>query len=1030
MDPERARIQADLSGQIDGSVECDDLALEMYSTDASIYQQRPLGVVRPTSVEDVVACVNYARANQLSVIPRGAGSNTMGSCLGPGLVLDFSYSMRRIVKVDRDTVTVQPGLVLAELNRELSAHDRLFGPDPLIRSVSTMGGVLSMNSTGSHWTKYGDPRDQVVSLDVVTANGEFIQLESARNLLSRGSTMVDSETTVSPQPEVARDLERKLTGILRTNEALIEESRPNVRMNQAGYNVFDAFHDSNIDLTRILVGSEGTLGIITQATLLTEPKPRHRGVALMFFHRLETAAKAAVEISKMGVVACDMLDRRLLSFARETRGEFTRLIPSEAEAMLLVEFQDVDDSALRQKLAHLQTRIHRRKKLAFEVRLATQEAERDLFWRLTRRVIPSLYRLKGTQRAIPFIDDIAIDPAKLPEFVGTLHQVLNDNEVTASIFSHTPQGLIHLRPFLNLSDEKDLLKMQRLANQVFEKVNEIGGTISGSQGDGLSRTWYLHRQYGKLLNVFSDIKNTFDPQNILNPGKIVGQPYSALTDNVRHLNLAPAFVFQAEGAGEARFAEERVQEAPSGMKSEPPVKPAKPAKQLTVLQPNLNWVLPEIGLAARNCNGCGRCRTTNPKERMCPVFRLAPREEASPRAKANLMRGVLTGSLDPAVLSQDEFKEIADLCVNCHQCRFECPAGVDIPKLMVEAKSQYYALNGLKLSDWLLTRLDWLYELAGRMPRVTNRLITTPMFRWLLDRLLGVAQGRKLPRFANRSLIRWATKEKLTRPSKQQSRKVVYFVDAYANWNDVELGRAFVRVLQHNGIDVLIPPGQGISGMSLISEGAIDQVRKLASRNVEMLAEWIRQGYQVVTTEPSAALVLTHEYLNMMDDADTELVASNTVESSSYLWQLHQAGDLELDFTPLNASIGYHLPCHQRALLQKKDDDTIPGVKLLRLIPGLQVEQLEQGCSGMAGTYGLKRKNYNRSLRMGMPLINAMRSPSIIAGTTECSACKIQMEQGTTKPTIHPVKILALAYGLLPELEDLFNRRSEELTVT
>ncbi len=394
------------------------------------------------------------------------------------------------------------------------------------------------------------------------------------------------------------------------------------------------------------------------------------------------------------------------------------------------------------------------------------------------------------------------------------------------------------------------------------------------------------------------------------------------------------------------------------------------------------------------------------------------------------MRSVLTGSLDPTALSQDEFKEVADLCVNCHQCRFECPAGVDIPKLMVEAKSQYYALNGLKLSDWLLTRLDWLYDLAGRMPRVTNRLITSPMSRWLLDRFLGVAQGRKLPRFANRNLMKWAAREKLTRPSKQQSRKVVYFVDAYANWNDVELGKAFVRVLQHNGIDVLIPPGQGISGMSLISEGAIDQVRKLASRNVEMLAEWIRQGYQVVTTEPSAALVLTHEYRNLMDDADTELVANHTIESSSFLLTLHHLGELELDFNPLNASIGYHLPCHQRALMQKSEDQTIPGVKLLRLIPGLQVELIEQGCSGMAGTYGLKRKNYNRSLRMGMPLINAMRSPSIIAGTTECSACKIQMEQGTTKPTIHPIKILALAYGLMPELEDLFNRRSEELTVT
>ncbi len=415
---------------------------------------------------------------------------------------------------------------------------------------------------------------------------------------------------------------------------------------------------------------------------------------------------------------------------------------------------------------------------------------------------------------------------------------------------------------------------------------------------------------------------------------------------------------------------------------------------------------------------------------MCPVYRLTPREEASPRAKANLMRGILTGSLAPELLTKDDFKSVSDLCFNCHQCRFECPAGVDIPKLMIEAKAQYIAVNGLKLSDWLLTRLDWLYVIGGRMPPVSNRMIRTPWIRWLLDKILGVAQGRKLPQFAKTNLMRWAARERLTKPSKQQSRKVVYFVDGYANWNDVELGISFVKVLQHNGIDVLIPPGQNVSGMSMISEGSIAPAKNLAVKNVELLAEWIRQGYQVVTTEPSAALGLTHEYLHFLDDGDAKLVAENTVDSTSFLMQLHLSGELELDFRPLNASIGYHLPCHQKALLGHCDDKAAPGLKLLRLIPGLQVDLIEKGCSGMAGTFGLKQKNYNRSLRIGLPLINAMRSPTIVAGTTECSACKIQMEQGTTKPTVHPIKILALAYGLMPELDDLFSRRSEELVVT
>ena len=239
------------------------------------------------------------------------------------------------------------------------------------------------------------------------------------------------------------------------------------------------------------------------------------------------------------------------------------------------------------------------------------------------------------------------------------------------------------------------------------------------------------------------------------------------------------------------------------------------------------------------------------------------------------------------------------------------------------------------------------------------------------------------------------------------------------------MGQAFVKVLEHNGIDVVVPSGQNVSGMSLISEGSVVRAKRLAQKNVELLAEWVRQGYKIVTTEPSAALALKHEYLNLFDDPDTAIVAENTIDATSFLLQLHMSGDLELDFRPVNAAIGYHLPCHQRAL-----GEDIPAMKLLRLIPGLQVEMIEKGCSGMAGTYGIKRKNYLKSLRMGFALINAMRSTDIIAGATECSTCKIQMEQGTTKPTIHPIKILALAYGLMPELDDLFNRRSGDLVIS
>ncbi len=265
------------------------------------------------------------------------------------------------------------------------------------------------------------------------------------------------------------------------------------------------------------------------------------------------------------------------------------------------------------------------------------------------------------------------------------------------------------------------------------------------------------------------------------------------------------------------------------------------------------------------------------------MFRLTPREESSPRAKANLMRGIVTGQLDPQLLAQEEFKSVVDLCINCHQCRIDCPASVDIPKLMVEAKAQYFATNGLKISDLVLARLDWLYGFAERFPRLSNYSLQHRWTRWLMDRLLGIAQGRKLPLVARQPLYRWSQRQRLNRPSTQQGRKVVYFIDSYANWNDVELGKAFVKILKHNGIDVFIPPSQYISGMSLISEGSIARAKRLASRNAELFAEWVRQGYEVVATEPSAVLALTNEYLNLLDDPDAELVAANTIDAMSFL---------------------------------------------------------------------------------------------------------------------------------------------------
>ncbi len=1014
MDQQHERIQADLRGLLSGEVLCDDASTLMYASDASIYQVRPLGVVRPRGLADVRATVAYAAEKSIPIHARGAGTGLAGESLGPGLAVDFSRAMRRIVSVEGDTVCVQPGVVLGQLNRYLAAFGRQFGPDPATGGVTTMGSVLALDNSGSNWLRYGSARRHIESLQVVLADGETFEARTHP---------VTDDPNVDPVTR-RREIVKRLAELIHREAAVIRDHQPKSWVNRAGYHLYDVLHDGQLDLARLLVGSEGTLALTTQATLRTEPIPKHRGVTLVFFDRLESAAVAAGEARTLGLVACDLIDRRILSLARETDSRYAQAIPREAEAMLLIEQQGDDEREVIDSLQQAVIRWQRRRRLAFAFHQALAPEDYEAFRRLARRVSPTLYRVQGTERPTPFVEDVAVPPEALPEFLVKLQNVLKAHQVTASFFAHAGHGQLHVRPFLNLAEPADVRKMQALADELYQEVLAVGGTISGEHGTGLSRTWYVRKQFGPLYDVFREVKRIFDPHNILNPGKVVADVPQPITKNLRSFETTGIFAPEEGAVRSATFgngngkASANVAPADAGAADDvlPPA--------LAPLELNLVWNndLPQV---AMSCNGCGRCRTQSPDARMCPIFRFAPSEEASPRAKANLMRAIISGQLDPGLLAKDELKAIADLCVNCHQCRLECPAGVNIPKLMVEAKAQYVAASGLGTSDWIVSRLDKFAGWLSAFSTVSNYVLHHRWTRWLLEKATGMAQGRKLPRVSSTSFLRRAERRRLTRPTRRTGGKVLYFVDLYANWFDVQLAEALVAVLEHNNIAVYVHPEQRGSGMARISLGDIDRARKQAARNVRVLADAVRQGYAIVCTEPTAALCLKHEYPNLLDDDDVRLVANHTFDASDYLWRLHLAGKLELNFKPLNLTLGYHLPCHLRAL-----EVGSPGENLLRLVKGVSVRRIERGCSGMAGAFGLRRENYRASLRAGWGLISAMRDPAIQFGTTECSSCKMQMEQGTTKPTIHPLKILALAYGLMPELESLLSEKGSELTVT
>jgi Fe-S oxidoreductase len=375
-------------------------------------------------------------------------------------------------------------------------------------------------------------------------------------------------------------------------------------------------------------------------------------------------------------------------------------------------------------------------------------------------------------------------------------------------------------------------------------------------------------------------------------------------------------------------------------------------------------------------------------------------------------------------MESDDMRQVADLCFHCHQCRVDCPASVDVPRMMVELKAQHAATHGLDWTDRLLSRMDLLTAAASRFPRLANWALENRSMRWILEKTTGIAISRRVPQIARQSFMKWAVKQRLTRPNRGAGRKVLYLVDQYANWNNPMVGMALVHVLQHQRVEVYVPTWQTVTWMTKIAHGDIDRVRKLIGPQIRLLADAVRHGYTIVTTEPTAALCLQHEYPQLIDHEDAKTVAANTQEAGIYLWEMHKRNELELDLKPLTVSVMYHTPCHLRAL-----DPEHTGMRLLQLIPGLSLQHADAGCSGMAGTYGMKRKTYRTSLRVGWGLISAMQSTTAQIGSTECTSCKLQMEQGVDKPTIHPIALLAYAYGKLPEVRPWIQSHHEGLTV-
>lgn len=964
--PDLDHIRADLRKAFRGRLAFDPVTRGLYSTDASPFQVTPLGVAVPADAEDLQTLVRYCHEHAVPMVARGAGTGVAGESLGPGLVVDLSVNLRRIIGVGPDTVTAEPGVVHAELNAALAKEGRRFAPDPASGASCTVGGMVATNASGGNAARYGYTRDHVLGLGVVWDSGSVDFVGRGSGVRGQGSDRTE-------------DIRSATEALVRANGPLLQLTRPHTPFNRCGYLLHDVLTADGLDLAKVLVGSEGTLGFVTSATLRTIPLPGGTGVTLLGFASVDAAVRAALDLRPFEPVGCDLLDRRLLSLSKHPGA-------AGAGAALVVTFEADTERAAVERAWGAVEKLRDGHRLAV---LADPAADPDgvAHIRAVRQAgVAGLYGLGAGPRPVAFIEDVGVPPEVLPEFLAKTTELLRRHDLTASVLAHATTGQAHVRPLVDLDDLADRAKLWPAAEAVHALALALGGTVSTQHGTGIARTPWVEKQYGPVLPVFRELKRIFDPKNLLNPGKIVGPDPSR-----------PAWPLRAVGSGEWAVGS--------------PDKTGTPDPRPTARYPI------DVAAEAAKCTGCGDCRSRSPVGRMCPASRATRREDASPRAHANLARL-------PEADADDEARAVAELCLNSRACRDECAAKVDACRLALAARADYARAHGLDRADWVLARSAGLAALGSNFAPVLNAALGRRSVRWLVEKLFGVSRRRRLPAFAARTFLRrvgargkghGASKSGSVlapRPLPLAPTRVAYFVDTFANHADPLIGEAALAVLRHHGVEVVVPAGQGGCGMAPLAAGDVDGARAAARRNLRVLAPLARDGYRVVCSEPTAALMLTEDYPLLLDDPDAALVAANTVELTTFLGELHTAGRLRTDFAALDLTLGHHVPCHVKALR-----GPVAGPGLLSLIPGVTVHTIDAGCSGMGGTWGLKAANFDTSLAAGRRLFAELDRPRVLFGSTECGACRMQMQQGTRKRTLHPVQYLAYAYGLLPEVE-------------
>jgi FAD/FMN-containing dehydrogenase/Fe-S oxidoreductase len=955
------KLAARLGEVVRGEVLFDPFTRGRYSTDASIYQIEPIGVVMPRDADDVAAAIALARSDGFPVIPRGGGSSQNGQPLGEAVVMDTSRHMNGVLEVDAaaGTAVVQPGIVLDELNRRLKPTGWHFPVDVSTSAHATLGGMTGNNSAGTRSIQYGIMVHNVLEVEAVLADG---------------TRAVFGELAPGAGPARVADLAAAMRALYADNAEEIALRTPQVMRRVGGYNL-DALGETRPNLAKLLVGSEGTLGFFTRIKLRLARIPAHRVGAVCHFARFADAMDMTRHMVELRPTAVELVDRKMMELARALpvfRAALDRHVRGAPGAILLVEFAGDDRAPLVASVDRLDQLLADHGYPDAIVRLpdAASQAEMTAVRKAGLNIMMSM---KGDGKPVSFIEDCAVPLPHLAEFTERLTRLFERHGTEGTWYAHASVGCLHVRPILNMKDESGARTMRAIAEEAFAIVKEYRGSHSGEHGDGLSRSEFHTMMFGdRMVRAFEAVKDAFDPNGLLNPGKIVRAPRM---DDRRLFRYKPGY-------------------AP------------------LPLAPALDWSDAGGLLAATEmCNNNGSCRKFDAV--MCPSYQATGDERDATRGRANSLRLALSGQLGPDALTSDAMKETMDLCVGCKACRRECPTGVDMSRMKIEFLHHYHARHGISAQTRMTAYLPRYAHLARRFAPLINLRNRLPGLPALGEKLVGLSRKRTLP--AWRTDI-YKYKAPPARASGTPGKEVVLLPDCFSRYFEPENARATRRVLDAAGYSV-IEPGAGTGagdggrplccGRTFLSAGLVDEARVELTRLVEVLGPLAERGVPIVGIEPSCLLTLRDELPVVVDAAAVPAVAREAVLLEELLARDHRRGQLALtlrDAGPRTALVHGH--CHQKAL------GAMPDVAVaLGLVPGLTVRMIESSCCGMAGSFGYEAEHYEVSMRMAeRSLLPAVRgAPPDALIVADGTSCRHQIADGAGRPAIHVARVLEAA---------------------